>query len=248
MVAEVLLLYEALSNRVTALYGLYIQTSPGSSLEWLFSNVSNTIYDILMKEDSAVKPSPPLAVSSPIGFRAQSAIFEFANGRAFQNASASALCSLTYQNWTGSGKLAFSSHAFPLRLQKISDIEHLLRVTAIEPNTTDRYDVYEYPRDQNVTMALSQSDIVSFYTTNIDEENNGLLAIVADQELKLISSPDEGVPQNPRTHYPYARLAWLNNTHASTVYFYHQLSDTLLAEDTYIFNAGWTSTNISIEL
>ena len=60
--------------------------------------------------------------------------------------------------------------------------------------------------------------------------------------------PTQVAPPPSTTPCPYLRLATFTNLNSSIVYVYHQLSPTVIAEDTYNWAIGnWLSNNITIE-
>ena len=51
----------------------------------------------------------------------------------------------------------------------------------------------------------------------------------------------------PDTPYPFTRLAWLNDTQKNNaMYFYHQLSESTIAEDAYFADSGWSTTEVEV--
>jgi hypothetical protein len=50
----------------------------------------------------------------------------------------------------------------------------------------------------------------------------------------------------PTTPYPFSRLAWISGNNSDVIYIYHQLNNSMLAEDAYSSGSGWYSTNIGI--
>lgn len=62
------------------------------------------------------------------------------------------------------------------------------------------------------------------------------------QDGKLIYSPNP----SPSYTYPFSRLAWLSNGDGTVTFIYHQLTNGILAEDTFDDSVGWSTTNITI--
>ena len=94
------------------------------------------------------------------------------------------------------------------------------------------------------TLSQDETDLICIFLFE-KSDNTSLLALsqlpvwVENQSLHF------GI-ENPPTPYPFGRLAWTNVAEDSSVQIYHQLSNDIIVEDTYVWNIGWNSTNISV--
>ena len=94
-------------------------------------------------------------------------------------------------------------------------------------------------------MAVRESDVIPyFWASPGSETGGGGPAFVQNQSLNF--NFYGATAGNPSTPYPFTRLAWLNSTTAGATYIYHQLSDSVLAEDAFYVTAGWHTTNITV--
>lgn len=99
--------------------------------------------------------------------------------------------------------------------------------------TTDLEAKPMQPHDQQ-----QQNDLIPWYI--LTSPGGGVQGLDWVQDGKLFGSID-----SPYV-YPYNRLAWTNDTGAAAIHVYHQLSNNVLAEDSYYFTDGWASTNIMV--
>lgn len=84
-----------------------------------------------------------------------------------------------------------------------------------------------------------EEDVICWSATPLGGPTNHGASWVEDSTLLL--------PPNPHYSYPFGRLASMNDSRDDTLFVYHQLTDSILAEDQYYASAGWTTTNITIE-
>lgn len=87
---------------------------------------------------------------------------------------------------------------------------------------------------------ILEDDIISWHFGEGDGSVGGIAWVHGDH---LILQPT--IPASPYP-YPFGRLAWTNDTNASAMYFYRQLTNEVLAEDAYYLSAGWNTGNITV--
>ena len=50
----------------------------------------------------------------------------------------------------------------------------------------------------------------------------------------------------PNSRFPFGRLAWLTSNTTSSLYIYHQVNESALAEEEHIPDAGWATRLITV--
>ena len=100
----------------------------------------------------------------------------------------------------------------------------------------------------NDAPSIRSSDLITFYPNSsyVDDVDNNI-GFVLNNSLLFVA---EGQPlPGPNTFYPFKRLAWVKDSSADAIYFYHQLDENVLAEDTFYMNgSGWRTTAIPINV
>ena len=96
------------------------------------------------------------------------------------------------------------------------------------------------PREAGIGNALQSSDIIIPFR----HDNNGDvfpvgLGVVVNETLQLA----DNLALSPR--FPFSRLAWLTSN-ASSLYIYHQINESTLAEEENILGTGWVTRLISV--
>ena len=105
--------------------------------------------------------------------------------------------------------------------------------------------------DNSAAKDIQASDVISFTIDYGSSDLLGPMAFVLNEtlifpaDLQATAGPDL---DNPATPYPFSRLAWSNSTSPSATFIYHQLSDSIIAEDAWFTTGGWHYSNISIGL
>ena len=98
------------------------------------------------------------------------------------------------------------------------------------------------PVPNNSTAATRGDDVITSFGP---DGNGGGTAYVQNQRLTFNFYGGSDVP-SLTTPYPFARIAWSNDTTTNGTYVYHQLSHSTLVEDAFFFNGGWHTTNITL--
>ena len=88
--------------------------------------------------------------------------------------------------------------------------------------------------------ALSSGDIISPFVTAMGGFLPLGLSLVVNETLLL-----PGV-SGPKSKFPFNRLAWVNANGSTAMNIYHQLNESLLAEETYVQEAGWIQRMIPV--
>ena len=137
--------------------------------------------------------------------------------------------------------------------RRYSEVKSPMLTVTVPDQSNSQIQIYPLQQNSNLenipnsaTTAVRNSDIMMYTWTSpgLGSGTSGP-AFVQNQSL-YFNFYGAYQSTNPGTPYPFTRLAWTNSTSASAVYFYHQLSDSILTEDAFYIATGWHTTNISI--
>ena len=244
-----LLFYENSSSNITGHYGSFVPDNGGISLPgtWTWSTLFPALTNPIITTSNGWL-GPPIAVGtwSHVGQPSNGApitsVASF-NPAALYNGSMAFDTTFAFQNFTGPGKhtIACKSAILCYRLANLSKSSVSSPGDYSAPFVTggDTYTTAD-------AKAANESDWVSFFVTDasrpIEAALSSITFFVANQGLATFSSSIK----SPGTIFPYSRLAFANSTNSSTSYIYHQLNESIIIEDAYTLNTGWTSTAIHI--
>jgi hypothetical protein len=103
------------------------------------------------------------------------------------------------------------------------------------------FDGFTPALSNNLTRVVNSSDLLTTllsYDPSVAFEINAPVFV----QNKSLSFPVGG----PNTPYPFSRLAWTNSNDFDVIYIYHQLNNSMLAEDAFHLTSGWHTTEINI--
>ena len=96
--------------------------------------------------------------------------------------------------------------------------------------------------------ALSNGDLINPFTYSEPGMEAGFLgpSVVMNETLR---TPRAGVPSHDEsnTRFPFSRLAWTTFPNTTTIYIYHQLNETTLAEEA-LTDIGWSTRIIPVPM
>ena len=89
---------------------------------------------------------------------------------------------------------------------------------------------------------LEAGDFVAPFINNNGITSNAGLALVVNETLRLAKE----FPPPPPMKVPFSRLAWYPFEGSSSIYIYHQINESALAEEALLESAGWKTTIIPV--
>ena len=96
------------------------------------------------------------------------------------------------------------------------------------------------PRAAGIDKIVNSSDIIApFYYDEGSTTTYGL-GLVLNETLQMAGF------STPNSRFPFGRLAWLTSNTTSSLYIYHQVNESALAEEEHIPDAGWATRLITV--